>query len=91
MTDFKTIDEAAQRGRQAVADLDRALRAAERRSLEVELDRRRSRAGHLSGADSSVARLQREVDLLREQREAIEASRVWRAAQFLRRMVGRAW
>jgi len=91
MTDSTTIDEATRRGRQAVADLDRALRAAERQSLESELERRRSRAGHVSGADASVARLQREVELLREQRAAIEASRVWRVAQFLRRMVGRSW
>ena len=91
MTDSKTIEEASRRAHQAVAELDRALRAEERESLETELERRRARLGHLSGADASHARLQREVELLRQQRAAIEASRVWRAAQFLRRMLGRSW
>jgi hypothetical protein len=36
-------------------------------------------------------RLEREVQLLSRHRDAIEASRVWRCAQFLRRLVGRAW
>ena len=91
MTDSKTIEEASRRGRQAVAELDIALRAAERRSVEAELDRRRAQAGHLSGADATVVRLQREVELLREHLAAIEASRVWRVAQYLRRMLGRSW
>ncbi len=91
MTDSKTIEEASQRGRLAAVDFDRSLRREERRHLEAELERRRTRTGHLSGTDASVARMQRELELLREQRAAIEASRVWRAAQFLRRLVGRSW
>jgi len=92
MTDSTTIEEASRRGEQAAAELDRALRSAERRALEDELERRRARSGgQLFGTDQTMGRLTREVELLREQRAAIEASRVWRAAQALRRLLGRSW
>jgi hypothetical protein len=91
MTDSKTTEEASRRAQKAVAELDHALRAEERRSLETELERRRAHAGHLSGTDASVTRLRHEVELLRAHHAAIEASRVWRTAQFLRRLLGRSW
>lgn len=92
MDDLDPIDEASARGRRQALAFDRALRTAELQELEEELERRRtgSRDRGLA-SELTVLRMERELLLLRERHASIEASRVWRTAQFLRRLVGRAW
>jgi len=95
MSEILSLADAAARGRAAALEFDARLRDVE----AAERDARFAAVGY--GPEAAVqapladafdlARVRSELEALQRYRSALDRSRVWRLAQFLRRLVGRAW
>ncbi len=95
MTENPALTEAAASGRQAALDLDAELRDRETEERAARLAESGPPPGAWEGSSVATAvdifRMRTELDALQRYRQAVEGSRVWRLAQALRRLVGRAW
>jgi hypothetical protein len=104
--DTDSPDQSSTSARDAVAELDHRLREAERSALarhrarlatEEETNKRRaSRVVEPAPVPEAleaavVRRLRQDIERLAHYQAAVEASRVWRAAQWARRALGRKW
>jgi hypothetical protein len=79
----------AERGRRLGTTFDAGLRAIEHREREERLDELAHEPPRPSAASS--ARERADFERLLAFYSAVQRSRVWRLAQYLRRPLGRAW